>query len=329
MRLTWRTTCYCRQSRVRRAKKRGRDGLKALNPLLFLLLFFDATCLAPVVVTGLRVVDIWYAPLANTGQVSFLYPFLEFVAVCVAVNVLALLVLRRLDWGRFIPLNGDMGIRSIVRGVLADRMGRGILLVYVPLYFLSFLVSSGQLLVPNVNISSYFIPLTQIVFKAVGVPLIGALALNLDLMVVGFVDLFFLSLALALGYYVVTLVYTSQSGANLGLPASTRLIATQTAGGLLATSVPALATSAAICCLTPTGVNSLLYLVSASTSVLSKKVIFGYGTIAGVFWVTGLLQGVELFSTAILGIALLGLSYYQVRRLARTVAQRRVISLKS
>jgi hypothetical protein len=303
--------------------------LKALNPLLFLLLFFDATCLAPVVVTGSRVVDIWYAPMANTGQASFLYPFLEFVAVCVAVNVLALLVLRRLDWGRFIPLNGDIGIRSIVRGVLADRMGRGILLVYVPLYFLSFLVSSGQLLVPNVNVSSYFIPLTQIVFKAVGVPLIGALALNLDLMVVGFADLFFLSLSLVLGYYVVTLVYTSQSGANSGLPASTRLIATQTAGGLLATSVPALATSAAICCLTPTGVNSLLYLVSASTSVLSKKVIFGYGTIAGVFWVTGLLQGLELFSTVVLGVALLGLSYYQVRRLARTMAQRRVLSLSS
>jgi hypothetical protein len=303
--------------------------LKALNPLLFLLMFFDATCLAPVVMTGLRVVDIWYAPIANTGQASFLYPFLEFVAVCVAVNVLALVVLRRLDWARFIPLDGDIGIRSIVRGVLADRMGRGILLAYVPLFFLSFLVSSGQLLVPNVNISSYFIPLTQIVFKAVGVPLIGALALNLDLLVVGFADLFFLSLSLVLGYYVVTLVYTSQSGANLGLPGSTRLIATQTAGGLLATSVPALATSAAICCLTPTGVNSLLYLVSASTSVLSKKVIFGYGTIAGVFWVTGVLQGLELFSTVVLGIALLGLSYYQVRRMTRTVAQRRVLSLSS
>jgi hypothetical protein len=303
--------------------------LKALNPLLFLLLFFDATCLAPVVVTGLRVVDIWYAPLANTGQVSFLYPFLEFVAVCVAVNVLALVVLRRLDWGRFIPLGGDIGIRSIVRGVLGDRMGRGILLVYVPVFFLSFLVSSGQLLVPNVNVSSYFIPLTQIVFKADGVPLIGALALNLDLLLVGFVDLLLLSLSLLLGYYFVTLLYASQSGANLGVPGSTRLIATQTAGGLLATSVPALATSAAICCLTPTGVNSLLYLVSASSSVLSKKVLFGYGTISGVFWLGGLLQGVELFSTVIVGVALLGLSVYQVRKLSRTMAQRRVLKLSS
>ena len=116
---------------------------------------------------------------------------------------------------------------------------------------------------------------------------------------------------------------------NMGVPGSMRLMAAQTTGGFLATSVPALATSAAICCLTPTGVNSLLYLVSASTSVLSKKVILGYGTVAGIFWVTGVLQGVELFSTTVLGVALLGLSFYQVRRMARMVAQRRVLSLES
>jgi hypothetical protein len=303
--------------------------MKALPPLFFLLLFFDATSLAPVVATGLRVVDIWYTPMATTGQVSFLYPFLEFLAVCVASNVLAVVALRRLDWGRFIPLDGDVGLRSIVRGVLADKMGRAILLVFVPVFLLSYLVSSGLLLVPDVNISSYFVPVTRISYQAVGVPMIGPLALNLELLAVGLADLILLSIALVLGYYVSTLVYVSQSGMNLGVPGSMRLMATQTAGGFLATSVPALATSAAICCLTPTGVNSLLYLVSASSSVLSKKVIFGYGTVAGVFWVTGVLQGVELFSTAVLGIALLGLSYYQVRRMARMVAQRRVISLSS
>jgi hypothetical protein len=329
MRLTWRTTCSCHQSQVSRVKNRGCGGLKSLNPLLFLLLFFDATCLAPVVMTGLRVLDIWYAPMANTGQVSFLYPFLGFVAVAVAVNVVTLLVLRRLDWSRFIPLDGAVGIRSVVRAVLRDRVGRAILSVFVPVFFLSFLVSSGQLLVPNLNISSYFVPLTQIVFKIVGVPLIGGLELNLDLMAVGLADLFFLSLSLVLGYYFVTLLYTSQSGAGLGMRASTRVIATQTAGGLLATSVPALATSASLCCLTPTGVNSLLYLVSASSSVLSKKVLFSYGTISGVFLLGGLVQGVELFSTVILGAALLGLSVYQVRKLSRIVAQRRVLTLSS
>ena len=62
------------------------------------------------------------------------------------------------------------------------------------------------------NISSYFVPVTRISYQAVGVPLIGPLALNLDLLAVGFIDLFLLSLALVLGYYVATLVYVSQSG---------------------------------------------------------------------------------------------------------------------
>lgn len=303
--------------------------MKAPHPLIFLLLFFDVTALAPVVTTGLRVTDIWYTPMATTGQASFSYPFVEFLAACVVGNALALFALRRLDWSRFIPLEGEIGIRSIIRGVLADKLGRAILLVFAPVYFLSYLVSSGLLLVPDVNISSYFVPVTRISYQAVGVPMIGPLALNLDLLAVGLVDLILLSLALLLGYYVANLVYISQASSDMGVPGSMRMMATQAAGGFLATSVPALATSAAICCLTPTGVNSLLYLVSASTSVLSKKVIFGYGTITGVFWVTGMLQGIELFSTTVLGVALLGLSFYQVRRIAMTLAQRRVISLKS
>ena len=299
-----------------------RGRLKALHPLLFLLLFFNVTALAPVVTTGLRIAGLWYTPMATTGQASFLYPFLEFVAGCVAVNILALLFLRRMDWGRFIPLDGEIGIRSIVRGVLADKAGRAILLAFAPIYFLSYLVTSGLLLVPDVNISPYFVPVTRISYQAVGVPLIGPLALNADLLAVGFLDLVLLSLALVLGFYVANLVYVSQANRDMGVPGSLRMMATQTAGGFLATS-------AAICCLTPTGVNSLLYLVSASTSLLSKKVIFGYGTITGVFWVTGLLQGIELLSTTVLGVALLGLSFYQVRRIARTAAQRRVISLKA
>jgi hypothetical protein len=304
-------------------------GLKAINPLFFLLLFFNVTALAPVVTTGLRVVDVWYTPMATTGQASFFTPFSEIIVVCIAVDVLAIVLLRRIDWARFIPLGGEIGVRTIVRGVLSDRFGRAILAIFVPVYSLSYLMSSGLLLVPDVNISSYFVPVTRISYQAVGVPTIGPLALNLDILLIGVIDVVLLSLALVMGYYVVTLAYTSHSGTNLGLPGATRLVTTQAAGGFLATSVPALATSAAICCLTPTGVNSILYLASASTSVLSKKVIFGYGTIAGVFWAAGLLQGLELFSTAVLGIALLGLSYYQVRRIARTIAQRRVLTLSN
>jgi len=302
--------------------------LKALHPLLFLMLFFDVTALLPVVTTGARIAGVWYTPMATSGQASFTGPFEEFVAVCLVLNVVAYILLRRLDWSRFIALDGEMGMRSILRGVLSDKFGRAIMLAFLPVYFLSYLVSSGLLLVPNVNVSSYFIPVTRLMYQAVGVPLIGPLAVNLDILAVGVVDLVMLSLALVFGYYVASLLYVSQASSGLGVQGSMRMMATQTAGGFLATSVPALATSAAICCLTPTGVNSLLYLVSASTSVLSKKVIFGYGTIAGVFWVTGLLQGIELFSTTILGVALLGLSFYQVRKITNTVAQRRVVSLK-
>ncbi len=167
--------------------------MKALHPIIFLLLFFNVTALAPVITTGLRITDIWYTPMATTGQASFFYPFLEFVAACVAVNALAVLALRRLDWSRFISLDGDIGIRSIVRGVLADRLGRAILLAFAPIYFLSYLVSSGLLLVPDVNISSYFVPVTRISYQAAGVPMMGPLAVNLDILAVGVVDLILLS----------------------------------------------------------------------------------------------------------------------------------------
>jgi hypothetical protein len=302
--------------------------LKALNPLVFLVLFFDVTALLPILTTGARIAAIWYTPMATTGQASFIEPFEEFVAVCVVVNVVAFLLLRRLDWGRFIALDAEIGMRSILRGVLSDAFGRSIVLAFIPVYLLSYLISSGLLLVPNVNISSYFIPVTRAMYQGAGVPLVGPLALNFDILAVGLADLLMLTVALAFGYYVVSLLYVSQASSGLGVPGSMRMMATQTAGGFLATSVPALATSAAICCLTPTGVNSLLYLVSTSTSLLSKKVIFGYGTVAGVFWVTGLLQGIELFSTTILGVALLGLSFYQVRKIANAVAQRRVLTLQ-
>ena len=46
--------------------------MKAVSPLLFLLLFFNVTSLLPVVSTGLRVAGLWYTPMATTGQASFL-----------------------------------------------------------------------------------------------------------------------------------------------------------------------------------------------------------------------------------------------------------------
>jgi hypothetical protein len=297
------------------------------HPLFFLLLFANVTLVLPIVTNGLRVIYLWYSPMANTGQASFFYPFAEFVSACVAINAVVIILMRRADWERFIALGSQLGWRSIIRGVLKDRLGKAIFLAYAPLYFVSFLVASGQLLVPNVNVSSYFMSVTQIVFRGDGIPMIGPLALNADFLVFGIVNTIVLSLALIFGYYINCLTYVSQRAIDMGVSGSARLVATQSVGGFLATSAPALATTSAICCLTPTGMNSLLYLVSTSSSILSKKIVWGYGTMAGAFWLTGLLQGIELFSTMAIGIALLGLSYYQVRRIQRNATQRRVLTL--
>lgn len=301
---------------------------KAIHPLFFLLLFANATIVLPVIVNGLRIFFQWYSPMADTGRLSFLYPFADYIAVFVAIDITAALVLKRtINWDRYTPLGGQIGLRAILRGVWSDRVGRIALLAYVPLYFASFLVSSGLLLVPNLNVSSYFIPLTQITFHADKIPMFGSLAINFDLLALGLLNVVILSLALAFGYYINCLTFTSQRALDLGVPGAMKLAAMQGGGGILASSLPALATTSAICCLTPTGISSLLYLVSTSSSILSKKVIWGYGTIAGAFWATGLLQGVELLSTFAIGIALLGLSFYQVRRIQQNILQRRKLTL--
>lgn len=265
--------------------------------------------------------------MATTGQVSFLYPFVEFVGACVAVNALVVGLLRRANWERFIALGGKLGWRAIIRAVLNDGLGRIIFLAYAPLYFVSFLITSGLLLIPNLNISSAFVTTTQIILRGQGVPLLGSLALNADFLVLGMVNTVVLSIALIFGYYINCLTYVSQRAIDMGVTGATKLAATQSAGGFLASTVPALATTTSICCLTPTGMNSLLYLISTSSSILSKKIVWSYGTIAGVFWLTGLLQGVELLSTMAIGIALLGLSYFQVRKIQLNAAQRRVLTL--
>ena len=261
------------------------------------------------------------------GRATFFYPFVEFVAACIAINAVVVFFLKRVNWERFIAIGGQLGWKSIIRGVLRDPLGRTIFLAYAPLYFVSFLITSGLLLVPNLNVSSYFVPITQIVFQGNGVTMIGPLALNVDFLALGLVNTVVLSLALIFGYYINCLTYVSQRSFDMGVSGSMKLAATQSVGGFLATTAPALATTAAICCLTPTGMNSLLYLVSTSSSILSKKIVWSDGTIAGAFWLTGLLQGVELLSTMAIGIALLGLSYYQVRRIQRNVIQRRVLTL--
>lgn len=302
--------------------------MKALHPVYFLLLFAGATLVLPIVTNGLRLLSLWYTPMADTGQMSFLLPFLEYVFVLTAALVVAGLGLKRLvNWERFIPLASQTGWKSVIQGVWNDKLGRAILLAFAPLYFISFLIASNLLLVPNLNISSYFIPETVAMFQGNDIPMVGPLALNVDFIILGIGNAIILSFALIFGYYMNCLTYVSQRSLDLGVKGATKVCAAQTVGGFLAASTPALATTSAICCLTPTGMNSLLYLISTSSSILSKKIIWGYGSIAGVFWITGLFQGIELLSTMAIGVALLGLSFYQIRRIQNNVSRRRVLAL--
>ncbi len=212
-----------------------------------------------------------------------------------------------MDWERFIALGSKLGWRSIIRGVLRDKLGRAIFLAYAPLYFVSFLVSSGQLLVPNINVSSYFVATTQIVFRGDGIPIMGPLAINADFLVFGVVNTVVLSLALIFGYYINCLTYVSQRAIDMGVSGSVKLAATQSIGGFLATSAPS--SCHHLSNLLPDSDRNEFPALSSFNFRLhtQQEIVWGYGTIAGAFWLTGLLQGIELFSTMAIGIALLGL----------------------
>jgi len=59
--------------------------------------------------------------------------------------------------------------------------------------------------------------------------------------------------------------------ARRGVKGSLATMSVQGIGGFLAASTPAIGTTAVICCLTPTGVNSLLYLLSASVPFIGRN----------------------------------------------------------
>jgi len=289
--------------------------MRAPNPFFFVYLFANLTILLPVAITGIRVYTLWYSPLADTGRVTFLHPFLEIMSVVTVASLLTGGYLYFRESPAFYPLD-RMSPLSIIKSLIHTRAGRFILLAYSPLYFASFLVVSGMLLVPGLNVAGALLPLTNITYQGVGVPIFGRLVPNVDMLIVGVVNTTVLSASVLLGYYITSLIHTSQLMARRGVKGSLATMSVQGIGGFLAASTPAIGTTAVICCLTPTGVNSLLYLLSASVPFIGKKLIWSYGTIAGLFWLTGALQGAELLSTTILGFAMLGLSVYQIRKLA-------------
>lgn len=289
--------------------------MRAPNPFFFVYLFANLTIVLPVAITGIRVYTLWYSPLADTGRVTFLYPFAGIMTGVALASVLVGVYLYFRETPAFYPLE-RMRPLSIIKSLLHTRIGRIILLGYSPLYFLSFLVVSGMLLIPGLNVAGALLPLTNITYQGVGVPVFGRLVPNVDMVIVGAVNTVVLSASVLLGYYITSLIHTSQLMARRGVKGSLATMSVQGIGGFLAASTPAVGTTAVICCLTPTGVNSLLYLLSASVPFIGKKLIWSYGAVAGLFWITGALQGAELLSTTILGFAMLGLSVYQIRKLA-------------
>ncbi|WP_218185060.1 hypothetical protein [Sulfuracidifex tepidarius] len=130
-----------------------------------------------------------------------------------------------------------------------------------------------------------------------------------------------LTLSLILSYYVISLIYVSANLYSFPVPKSFRLSATSTAGGFLTASVPSLGTVAGICCLTPTTMNSLLYLASGALP-LTKGVAWKYGTFVLGAWTGGIIQAIMLGSTVFTGLLILGVSAYYVMKISRRLAER-------
>jgi hypothetical protein len=295
--------------------------MRPLNPIFHVFLFFNATVFLPVVINGVRVLLLWYSPLTYTGQVTFEVPFLEFVISYLSASIALGLLLRRIGASRFVLVRGPMRVRSVIRATLRDRVGRLIVLAYFPSYFLSFMVVSGLLLLPNFNVSPYFAPLTLITYQASGVGVLWEhLVLNPVLYALGALNALALTLSLILSYYLVSLIYVSVNTLRFPVPSSFRLSAYNSVSGFLTSSVPSLGTIAGVCCLTPTAVNSLLYLISGAHPALTKGLTWKYGTFVAGAWTGGILQALQLSSPTLLGLIMVCIGVWQVRLISSKIA---------
>mgnify|MGYP001772570047 CR=1 FL=1 len=294
-----------------------------INPFFYIFIFFNFTVFLPIVITGLRVYLLWYSPLADTGQSSFLHPFLLFVALYVVISCIVGFVTYKLRKGRFILVSGPMRVRSVIKATLRDKVGRIIVITYSIAYFISYLIVSGLLLVPNINVSPYFLCLTQISYEGNGIQLIGGyFVLNYWLLTLGVFNDVILTLALILGYYIMSLIYVSLHAFEWKIPKSFRIMLSNNIGGFLTASVPSIGTIAGICCLTPTAINSLLFLISSSYPTLTKGVMWKYGTFIAGAWTGGILQAIFLSSPTIIGVFLIGVGIYEIYKISQALANR-------
>lgn len=298
--------------------------MKPINPFLYIFLFFNATVFLPILINGIRVVDVWYCPLSDTGQITFVRPFLLFVILYLVGSVLAGYILYRYKKGRFILVHGPMRLRSVLRAIMKDGVGKGLIALFVPTYYLSFLIVSGLLLVPNINVSTYFMGLTAITYKGEGITMIGDLVINVPLLLLGAVNDLVLTLSLLFSYYVISLLYVSSSTMRWAIPRSLRMGTLNTTAGFLTASIPSIGTIAGICCLSPTAINSLLYLLSGSYPALTKGITWKYGTFIAGAWTGGILQAVLLLSPTITGMILLSVGIWQIMVISSHLVKRSI-----
>lgn len=299
--------------------------MKAVNPFFVVFSFFNATVFLPIVVNGVRILGLWYSPLADTGQGTFEVPFLDFVIAYVLVSSFVGFSVFKMRRGRFILVHGPMRLRNVVRATLKDGFGRVLVLTFFPSYFLSYLIVSGLLLIPNLNVSPYFQDLTLITYQASGFFILGGfLVVSPIQYLIGIANDVVLTLSLVITYYVTSLLYVSSTTLKWAVPKSLRLGAYNTAAGFLSASIPSLGTIAGVCCLTPTAVNSLLYLLSGAYPTLTKGLTWKYGTFVAGAWTGGILQALVLFSPSLLGLAMLGLGVWQVSVISSTLTRRAV-----
>ncbi|BCS92439.1 hypothetical protein [Metallosphaera javensis (ex Sakai et al. 2022)] len=296
--------------------------MRPVNPFFYVFLFFNATIFLPVVINGIRVADVWYSPLADTGQITFIKPFLLLVIAYLVGSILVGIFLYRARKGRFILVHGPMRLRAVLRATLRDGVGRGMVAVFVPAYYISFLIVSGLLLIPNLNVSSYFTGLTAITYQGEGIPMIGNLVLNVPLLLLGALNDLVLTLSLIFSYYVMSLLYVSSSTMKWAVPKSLRMGTLNTTAGFLTASIPSIGTIAGICCLSPTAMNSLLYLLSSSYPALTKGITWKYGTFIAGAWTGGILQAILLLSPTITGMVLLGVGIWQIMVISSQLVKR-------
>lgn len=293
--------------------------MRVLHPYFYAYIFFNSTVFLPIIINGFRILKLWYAPLSDSGVQTFLYPFLEFVFAYVILSSALGYFLYKYKRNRFVLVRGDFTIKSVIKSLLRDKLTGALFAAYAISYFISYLIVSGVLLVPNINVSPYFLPLTIISYEGYGIPVFGFFVFNLPFLLIGVINTVILSLGFILSYYVISLIYVSYNMMRWEVPKSFRLTALNVAGGFLTASVPSIGTIAGICCLTPAAINSLMYLASSSFPLL-KNLAWKNSLFVGVSLIA-ISQIVLLLSPVFIGIVLLSISVYSLSKVGKKLRE--------